>query len=570
MKMNARLKAYLRSLGLSAESDDNAAWEFFRSLRGLQATLANCLNYSENDEQARTSCDLALRSLGVDPTNPSEMLETRSQTTPTTPGGDDGASLSGDLEAAAAQRGAQAERARRTAIEQYADIAGCSDELRRELLDGTQTAEQARDRIWEDHRSRTRAEVPADVPGQAPAGHTRQSGSTPQIAVLQAAMLHARNLDPTTQWATTEANPRFQRMTPELERAIEEGYQYRRASLEDVIRMCAAIDGVSLPTGRQNLLQTYFRGVSTAALSAVYTANVNSELLSAFMVAEDTTTGGWVRESDVSDFRTNERARLENGGALKKLPRGGEAEHATYSDAVESFKIARYAAQFVIDDQDVQDDNFGGLTGFVPADMGVAARQLRADLIYSILIGNPDMRDSTALFHGDHNNLAGSAAFADATLGAARKAMRIQTESGRNLNIVPRFLIVPPALEDAADVLVNSRTVETGASVTIGNRNPHAGKGIQVVSDARLENGVIDPTDATGATIHSGSATTWFMSADAQSHTIECAYLRGTGRAPQITPFILTEGRWGLGWAVKMDVGAKALDWRGLLKRTSG
>lgn len=569
MKMNPRLKSYLRSLGLQEESNEDSAWEFYRSLRGVQATIANCLNYSESDSQARGSCDIALRALGVDPMDPTKQLESKGERSDATPG-TDGVSLMGDLEAAAEQRGAELERQRRASIEQFAVMAGTSEDLRDELINSNANVDTARDRIWEDHQSRTRADVPADVPGQAPAGHTRNSLS-PDVAVLEAAMLHARNLDPTETWAENDnGTPRRRRITPDLERAIDDAWQYRAMSLEDMIRACARIDGVELPHGRTGLLQAYLqRGMSTAALSAVFTTNVNSELLSGYMVTEDTTTGGWVRDSDVADFRINERARMKNGGALKKLPRGGEAEHATYEDLVETFKIARYAKQFVIDDQDIQDDNFGGVSGFVPTDMGVAARQLRPDLIYSILMGNPNMRDGTALFHADHGNLTGSAALDGANLKSARKAMRIQQENGRNLDIKAKFLIVPPELEDTADVLVKSRVLITGEDSTQPENNPNAGKGLVVVADPRLENGVTDPTDGTGGTVHAGSATTWFMSAVAAAHTIECAYLRGTGRAPQIRPFVLTQGRWGLGWDVKMDIGAKALDWLGMRKNTA-
>jgi hypothetical protein len=291
--------------------------------------------------------------------------------------------------------------------------------------------------------------------------------------------------------------------------------------------------------------------------------------LAAHDVAEDTTQG-WTRESDVGDFRSNERARMENGGALTKLPRGGTADHATYSDTVESFQIARYASQFVIDDQDIQDDNFGGVSGFVPADMGVAARQLRPDLVYTILMGNPNMRDAVALFHAaTHSNLQTSSALSIATLSSGRKTMRLQTEGGRNLNISGKYLIVPPALAGLAETLVESNNIVSGNTTGLVDRNPNAGKGIQVVVDARLENGVTDPTDATGATVNAGSATTWFLASEPSNHTIEVAYLRGTGRAPAIRPFVLTEGRWGLGWDVKVDIGAKALDWRGLQKTTA-
>lgn len=576
MKMNARLRAYLRSLGLAEDSTDENAWEFFRSLRGLNATIANCLNYNEHDQQARSACDVALRANGVNPEDPNQMLENETDANGrqvVATAGSDGASAAGDLEQAR-QEGQQAEQQRRSQIEQLATMAGCSDEMMRSLIDGNIDLETARERIWNDHQQRATANVPSDVPAGgsgAPAVHSRNSVTGYSVETVEAALLHARHLDPTHLWSSDESGCVWQRtMTPEVERAIEEGHQYRRASLEDIIRMCARLDGVDLPFGRTGILQAYLRNASsTAALSAVFTTNVNSELMQAFEVAPDSTTAGFVRESDVADFRSNERVRMSNGGALQKLPRGGTAEHATYEDLVETFKIARYANQFVLDDQDIQDDNFGGLTGFVPADLGVAARQVRPDLVYSILMGNPNMRDSVALFHANHGNLNTSAALAEATLRDGRSAMRIQQENGRNLNVMAKYVIVPPKLEDTADVLIKSRLLITGENATKPADNTNAGKGLEVVSDARLENGVTDPTDGTGATVHSGSDSTWFLSGTANNHTIEVAYLRGTGRAPQIRPFVLTQGRWGLGWDVKLDIGAKALDWRGMQKNTA-
>jgi len=572
MNMNARLLGYLRSLGLAENSTDEQAWDFFNGLRGLQSSIANSLNYNENDQQARTNCDLMIRALGYDPADPAKLLEevpanTQRQTAPAT--GSDGASTAGDLETAR-QEGATLERQRVAAIRQYAQVAGSSADFVAGLIDDPAISEEtARTRIFEDHTSRTRATVPSDIPG-APAAHIR-GGVTEEI--LEAAMLHQRGLDPTTQWARNDQNtPTLRRPGTHLERAADLGYQYRRCSLEDIIRMCASLDGVTLPSGRDGILQAYTRAaVSTSALTNVFTTNVHSELLAAFQVAPDSTTGGWIREAEVANFQTNERARMLQGGALAKLPRGGTADHADYEDIVESYKIARYARQFVIDDQDIQDDHFGGITGFVPADMGVAARQLRPDLVYSILMANAAMRDAVALFHADHANLNTSSALATAgVLGTSRKAMRIQQEGVRNLNISAKFIIIPPALEDAAEILIDSRNYITGATTVLaGEKNPNFGKGLVAVPEARLENGVVDPTDATGLTTHAGSATTWFLAAVASNHTIEVGYLRGAGRVPQIRPFILDQGQWGLGWDVKMDIGAKALDWLGMSKNTA-
>lgn len=572
--MNERLKKYLRSLGLSEDATEEQSWEFMQGLRGLQANIANALNYNEADSQARTNCDLMIRSLGYDPIDPSKLLvaeETRELPN------DDGSSADGDLERAreaARREGVQAEQSRRTAIEELAEIAGTPQEVVRQLVaDAAITVDTARQRILEDQRQRTRANIQSDRPG-APAAHIR-GGLTREI--LAAGMMHGRSLNPLEQWTENrDGTPMIRRENDEIRRATDQGWDHRNASLADIIRHCAAIDGVrGLPgSGASGLLQAYYEGYgrafSTSSLSYVFTTSVNAELLAGFMDADDSTGGGWVREVDVANFKTQERTRMQKGGALELLPRGGTATHADYEDLQETYKIARYAKQFVIDEQDIVDDNFGGLSGYVPREMGDAAASLRPDLVYTVILANAAMRDSIALFHASHSNLNTTATLAIATLSTARKNMQIQTENSRNLNINAKFLIVPPALVDTAWGLANSEILIDGtATATQGNKNPHWKAGILVVTDARLENGVTDPTDPTGATTNSGSATTWYMASEAKNHTIEVGYLRGKGRRPYVRSFTLDRGQWGIGWDVEMDLGAKALDWRGLCKNTA-
>lgn len=564
--MNERLLGYLRTLGLQQDATDEQAWDFYRGLRGLQANIANALNYNVDDQQARTNCDLMIRALGYDPAHPDKLL-TPERNEPHT--GGDGASLAGDLEARARAEGAAAERQRVASIRQLADMAGTSAELRSQLeSDSAITVEAARERIWQDHQSRTRANVAQDRPTGAAAGHVRNSQTGFTVEHLEAAMLHRSGINPVENWVREDNGTPVRRreINGNLARLAEESWQYRNLSMEDIVRMAARIDGITLPFGRQGLIEAYLRsGVSTNTLLNIYTTNMNSQLLAAFEVAPDSTGGGWIRESDVADFKTNERPRMVNGGALEKLPRGKEAEHTEFSDVVESFKIARYARKFVIDDQDIQDDSFGGTNEFVPADLGTAARQVRPDLVYSILMGNPAMRDSNNLFDASNhaNYAASSGALAIATLSAGRAAIRKQTENGRNLNLAAKFLLVPPTLWDTAVALCYSDIVVTGANTTIPNMNANRRAGLMPVEEARLENGVIDPSSGT---THAGANDHWFLAASAAAHTIEVAYLRGTGRAPQVRPFVLTQGRWGLGWDVKMDIGAKALDWRGLYR----
>ena len=130
---------------------------------------------------------------------------------------------------------------------------------------------------------------------------------------------------------------------------------------------------------------------------------------------------------------------------------------------------------------------------------------------------------------------------------------------------MPRYLIVPPDLWAAAQILVASQ-FRTSAE---GEVNPVADLALDVRIDDRC--GVAGVTDPVTGTAHVGLATNWFLSArpgENGAKTIEVGYLRGTGRAPQIRSYVLTQGQWGMGWDVNMDIGSKALDFRALHKST--
>jgi hypothetical protein len=349
-----------------------------------------------------------------------------------------------------------------------------------------------------------------------------------------------------------------------VERDAEAGYDLRDYSLSEVCQM-----GGALRTGEHCERQEAIRqAVSTGELTNIFTTVVNAQLLTSYVETPDTT-GPFVREADVADFKVNERVMLGKTAALDKLPRGDTAKHATRGDQKEEYKVARYAKQFSVDEQDIIDDRLESLLD-MPREMGEAARRLRPDLVYAILLANAALgADSIALFDAaTHNNLDTSSALAKATLIAAITAMGSQQQDGVNLELFPMSLLVPHALRFTAKELVRSQQVVVAGSTdtVVPSFNALSDEGLGVISDSRLDNGVTDP--ATGTT-YTGSATTWYMAARGGRHTIEVGYLRGTNRQPTLRGYTLDRGQYGVGWDIKLDIGAKALDYRGLHKSTA-
>jgi hypothetical protein len=343
----------------------------------------------------------------------------------------------------------------------------------------------------------------------------------------------------------------------------------------DVARECLRIDGIAEPESRFDVLRLAMRSaMSGGSLSNVYTTAFSAQLLATYQEVRDTTMG-WVRESDVPNFQSNERARLLKGGALTKRPRGSSADHLSRSDAAESYKIAAYAGQFAIDWQDWIDDRLNWLQD-QPVEMAYAAGRLRPDLVYAILFANATMADTGALFNDTAVTTAGGhtttgAALADATLRSAIAAMNTQTENSVNLGLQPTHLIVPAALRFTAAQIVKSVQIMNvgdgtdGNNANFGTYNPLAFEGLTLVSDARLDNGVTDPNSGT---TYSGDTNDWFLT-DARFPAIECGYLQGTGRRPQVTSWVKNgeQGEYCLGFSVQHSLGAKAIRFASILRR---
>ncbi|GIW81486.1 MAG: hypothetical protein KatS3mg105_3293 [Gemmatales bacterium] len=351
------------------------------------------------------------------------------------------------------------------------------------------------------------------------------------------------------------------------QRAMEMAHRFSDLSLIDLCRECVRLDGKDVPHNRNDLIKAAFSG---GTLTSIFTNSANLQLLATYSEAPDTTQG-WTRETEVPDFKLNTRARLAKGPDLALLPRGGEADHASRSDAGETYSIARYARQFQVDEQDIIDDSLNALAD-LPREFGLAAARLRPDLVYSILLANPTLSATgQALFSSSQpesqSNVSTSAALAAATLRTAVERMMILQENGVNLNLRPTHILVPPSLRHLAFELTNSSQIFLAGSTDVerGNLNALQADGILPVSDARLQNGVTDPRDGT---VRAGSSTTWFL-ASAMAHTIEVAYRRGTGRSPEIRSGLLDKGRFGMWFDVVLDIGAQVMDWRGFHRATA-
>ncbi|WP_303289563.1 head maturation protease, ClpP-related [Marinobacter sp. SS5-14b] len=256
----------------------------------------------------------------------------------------------------------------------------------------------------------------------------------------------------------------------------------------------------------------------------------------------------WTAEVEVPDFKEQTMVQLSEAPDLQKVAEGGEYKHGSFGDAAMTFRVEKYGRLFTLTREAIINDDLNAFTR-LPLAFGKSAKRKEADLTYQVLTGNPKLADGKALFHADHGNLMTGSGLSTAAIDMARQAMRKQKglNSTAPINVVPRFLIVPAALEGLAEQILNSIN---DPDATNDATNTAFVRGLQLVVDPRL-----DEVD-TGA---------WYMAASpAQIDTVTRAYLAGEGR-----PHYEQREGWeidGLHVKARLEFAAFPVDFRGLVK----
>ena len=524
--MNEKVRKFLESLGLRADAGDEIAQAFLEGLGGEQRARADAI-----DE-------------GREAWPPAAAAPAPTVTPEPTRAAGDPVDLD-SVRAAAVREAQEADKARVASIRTMA-----GDSVDRALVD------KAIDKGWsEEQASRAFLAHVADKVepgvGQTGPGIRVFDGGVSQEAITDSLILRAGAFAEPGEHVSNEA--RFA-----LEKRHELASREGRRSLMDIARDAILLDGRDIPRDQKELFERAFSG---GALSNIFTTSANVVLLQSYALFDDSTRG-WTSERDLPNYLQHDAISGHGVGPLRPLGSGGKAKDMDLGDEKESYRPFRYAGNLTIDEMDLINDAVHLLITS-PKEMGIAAAQLRPESVLYVLLSNPALDvDSTAIFHADHSNLATTgSALAEATLQAGLIALANQTDQrGRVLNLKATHLLVPADLDFTADQLLNS-TSRLGTSGF--DKNTFKGRGIMSVPDARL--GVAGVTDPLTETSQAGTATNWFL-VDGSGKTIEVGFV--TGREPQLRPYVLDKGRYGIGWDINHSIGVKGLGYRALYKAT--
>lgn len=201
---------------------------------------------------------------------------------------------------------------------------------------------------------------------------------------------------------------------------------------------------------------------------------------------EEDTYSQWTKKVSNRDFNAYAHAGIGNFGALPVMLEDGTYTQITVAEFGEKLKLDTFGGVFRLTRHALVNDQTSVFTD-VPYSIAAAARVSIADRVYSVLSSNPILGDAKAAFHADRKNiLTGATSVLSAkSLSAARKLMRTMKDGKNNrVQVRPKFLIVPAALEGLAFELLNNQYTPNASNIF--EPNPHSGL-CEIVVDPRLD-----------------------------------------------------------------------------------
>lgn len=240
--------------------------------------------------------------------------------------------------------------------------------------------------------------------------------------------------------------------------------------------------------------------------------------------------------------------KLGEASGLARVSEAGEIKHGVFGEGAESYKVETFARIFTLSRKVLINDQFG-VFGDMMRQIGQLSAATEANALVDLLRqangAGPVMSDGKRLFHADHGNLATADVGAPDIAALTEARMALRTQKGLDgvtpVGVTPKFLVVGPKLETAAEQILATLNATTAA-----DQNPFAGKLALIVEPRILDS-------------------SWYVFGDqTTAPVLELAYLT-SAPGPQVQQ---REGWDTLGreWRITFDLGAGVVDHRGVFR----
>lgn len=321
----------------------------------------------------------------------------------------------------------------------------------------------------------------------------------------------------------------------------EPAAQFRALGLAGMSRVMLAARGERVIGLSDEAVLT--RAMTTGDLPNLLQSSGNRTLLASYEAARSPVLD-FFRRTEGRDFRTMSRLRLGELALLDRVPENGEVKHGGVGESAEAYAIESFAKMFALTRKAVVNDDLNAFGQITAMQGRQAAETLNNAAVGLLTQGSglgPVMSDGQRMFHATHGNVASTAAApGESAFAAGLAAMRAQKglDGVSPINVVPRFLLVPPEFEVDASHALAELFPETAENVN------SLGRSLTLMVEPRL------------------TGQRWYLFADpAIFANFEVAYL-ASAPAPQME----SRPGWdvlGVEFRCVFDFGVGAVDWRG-------
>lgn len=324
------------------------------------------------------------------------------------------------------------------------------------------------------------------------------------------------------------------------------GFEYfRNSSLMDI---CREVTGATKRMSNDEVVRKALQRSHTTSDFPFLLANTGNKILRKEYELLPSTFEQWVQVTAGNDFKEMSRNQLSEAPDIAEVAENEEYTFGTFGESKEVFFIKKYGKMFSISREAIINDDLNAFMR-IPKAFSLSAKRKINESVYDILINNANMGDGIPLFNASHYNLEAVETTLPtiASLTSARLAMRTQKGlSGKTINVIPKFIIVPAALETYTEQVL----------FTDIGYDPTAGEGLVNPFFKKFEL-IVEPY------LDNSSAKIWYLIADNRScDTVELCFLNG-----QQAPYLESKEGFevdGITYKIRHEFGVKAIDYRGL------
>jgi hypothetical protein len=258
------------------------------------------------------------------------------------------------------------------------------------------------------------------------------------------------------------------------EKTLDAAHKLGRLGLKGLIEACVRSEGGHISAAMSSENDLIQAGFSTMSLPNMLSNVANKALVDGFM-SLPSTASIVAEQLTANDFKQHTGVKLGGMGLMERVQNGGQIKSGTQSEETFTYAINTVGKLIGLTREMLKNDDLGGFTR-TAMNLGISAKQTLERDFWQLVLAN-----TSSFFSAANSNLTDEVLDVD-SIGTADQLLIEQTGiDGQPINIMGKWLVVPPALKKTALEIAQSAFV-IGGSTRSAASNVYAGSYEPVVT----------------------------------------------------------------------------------------